>query len=201
MSSLEIAVFEAKDPDGFAARQARLHAQLREVFDGYLGSIGLRSATEPGVFADLVLWESADAALAAVAALPEREEFSWFHEELRAVRYFGHAEPSADLDVLALLASAPVVELVLVRPADPAAFDAAHVVLHDRYLERVDEVLAHVRLRANADGVAGDVNGWTSADAMQAVAPATMEQPELAPVFDPSNEVIMFMPFTTTVAP
>ena len=201
MQSLEIAVFEAVDPEGFAGKQAKLHAQLRDLFEGFVGSIGLRSQTEPRVFADLVLWKSTAAAEAATAAIGEMEELSWFHHELGAIRFFDHLQPSAGMAVLGEVASAPVVEVVLVKPTDPEAFESAHATLHDDHLDAADTVVAHVRLLANANGVAGDINGWTSGEAMAAMGAAMMERPELAPVFDERNEMILFMPFTKNVRP
>ena len=77
MQSLEIAVYEAKDPEGFVERQGRLHEQVGTVFDGYVTSLGLRSTVEDGVFADLVLWADETAAVAAAEALPMTEELAW----------------------------------------------------------------------------------------------------------------------------
>ena len=58
---------------------------------------------------------------------------------------------------------------------------------------------AHLRLGRNENGIAGDVNGWTNAGAMEAMGPAMMELPELASVFDDDNEVVLFMPFAASV--
>ena len=201
MHSLEIAVFEARDPDGFAGRQAKLHAQLRDLFDGHVASIGLRSLSEPQVFADLVLWESLDAAEAAAAALQEIEDLAWFRQEIGPIRFFDHLQPSAGDDALAQVAEAPVVEVVLSKPRHLAAYVTAHATLHNDHLDAADSVVSHLRLLPNANGITGDVNGWTSADAMMEMAPAMMQRPELAPVFDERNEMMLFMPFTTNVMP
>jgi hypothetical protein len=42
------------------------------------------------------------------------------------------------------VASAPVLELMLVKPADQAAFSAAQTTFHDDHLEAADTVVAHL---------------------------------------------------------
>ena len=199
MQTLEIAVYEATDPDGFAAKQGELHRSLATTFDGYVTSLGLRSATERQVYADLVLWASADAAASAAAALPEREDFAWFATELGPIRFFDHLHPAGDAVVaLDAIASAPVVEVVLVKPTEAEPFDAAHSALHAE-LAVAEVIVGELRLARNDNGVAGDVNGWTTPDAMEEMGPLMMAKPELAPVFDPANEMLLFMPFATNV--
>ncbi len=202
MQTLEIAVYEAKDPEGFIDGQARLHEQVGAVFDGYVTSLGLRSTVEDGVFADLVLWADETAAVAAAESLPATEELAWLHGELGEVRFFGHLPaPEAAAETLAALGAAPVVELVVVRPIEVDAFVDAHRILHDRHLEAAEPVVAHLRLAPNGDGLVGDVNGWRNGAAMEAMAPAMAARPELAPVFDERNEMVVFHSFSTNVRP
>lgn len=202
MQSLEIAVYEAKDPGGFVDRQARLHEQVETSFEGYVRSVGLRSSIEPGVFADLVLWADEPAALAAAQALPATEELAWLHSELGEVRFFGHL-PASDgaAKTLATVGPAPVIELVVVRPAAIDEFVDAHRILHDHHLDGADPVVAHLRLGPSSDGLVGDVNGWRDGAAMEAMAPAMAGRPELAPVFDERNEMVVFHSFTANVTP
>ena len=199
MPTLELAVFEVKDAEEFAGRHAGLHAQLSALFKGYVSSIGLRSATEPEVFADVVVWESTRSAMAAAEAMQTAEDLAWFRDELGPIRFFDHFEPLDEVERLDELASGSVVELVLVRPSDPHAFATAQAQLHAEHLADADTVTAHLRLARNENGIAGDVNGWTSAGAMEAMGPAMMELPELASVFDDDNEVVLFMPFAASL--
>ena len=201
MQVVEIAVFEANDPEGFALKQPKLHAQLRDLFEGYVGSLGLRSRAEAGVFADVVLWESVEFAQAAAAAMGDLAELAWFSGELGTIRFFDHLPPAGDWDAIVNAAMAPVVEIVLVKPVDPVAFASAHASLHEDHLDKADAVVSHLRLLANANGIAGDFNGWRDHDAMEAMGPAMMERPELAPAFDEANEMLLFMPFTVNVMP
>ncbi len=202
MQSLEIAVYEAKDPEGFVDRQAELHQQVGRAFDGYVRSVGLRSTVEDGVFADLVLWADEPAAVAAAEALPATEELAWLHGELGEVRFFGHLPaPGGAAAALAGVAGAPVVELVVVRPTAIEDFVTAHRALHDEHLDAADAVIGHLRLGPSGDGLVGDVNGWRDGAAMEATAPAMAAKPELAPVFDERNEVVVFHSFTTNVSP
>lgn len=200
-AALEVAIYEAKDPDRFVGRQAQLHARLGHDFDGYCGSIGLRALSDPNVFADLVLWESMPAAVAAADAIQEMEAFSWMAEELGPIRYFGHFDAAIGPEALSAAAAAPLVEIVLVRPAAPEPFAEAHRLLHDTHLSAADSVVSNLRLARNGDGVAGDVNGWTGQEAMDEMGPRMMSRPELAPVFDEANEMVVFLPFAATMNP
>lgn len=202
MQSLEIAVFEAKDPEGFADRHARLHAQLGDLFKGYVTSVGLRSATEPGVYADVVLWADEASAHAAAAAMSEVEALAWFHPEIAVVRHFGHLPaPDHAAATMADVAAAQLVELAVVRPADLPAFVVAHTALHEEHLDGLAEIAAHLRLGPGADGVVGDLNGWSDPAAMETVAPMMAAKPELAAVFDEGNEMVVFEAFETDVMP
>ena len=91
-----------------------------------------------------------------------------------------------------------VVEVVLVKPTEAEPFDAAHSALHAE-LAVAEVIVGELRLARNDNGVAGDVNGWTTPDAMEEMGPLMMAKPELAPVFDPANEMLLFMPFATNV--
>lgn len=201
MQSLEIAVFEASDPEGFVAKHGDLHRALPNLFDGVVTSLGLRSATEPNVFADVVLWASADQAKAAAAALPETEELAWFQAELASIRFFDRFAPSREAsEVLARVAGAPVAELVFLKPAKVDGFAAAHEALHVE-LANADVVVEELRLEMNHNGIVGDVNAWTTPDAMEEMGAKMMAKPEVAPMFDPNNEMLVFMPFTVNVVP
>lgn len=199
MQSLEIAVFEAVDPDGFAAKQGDLHRALASLFDGYVASLGLRSATDPTVFADVVLWECETAAQTAAAALGETEELAWFASEIAEIRFFDHLAPARDAQAaLASIGAAPVVEIVLMKPGVADGFAAAHQALHAE-LAAADALVEELRLEMNGNGVAGDLNGWTAGDAMEQLGSTMMARSEFQPVFDPENEMLLFMPFTTIV--
>lgn len=199
MQSLEIAVFEAVDPDGFAAKQGDLHRALASLFDGYVASLGLRGVTDPTVFADVVLWESETAAQTAAAALGETEELAWFASEIAEIRFFDHLAPARDARAaLSSIGAAPVVEIVLMKPAVAEGFAAAHQALHAELLA-ADVVVEELRLEMNGNGVVGDLNGWTAGDAMERMGPTMMARSDFQPVFDPENEMLLFMPFTTNV--
>ena len=200
MQSLEIAVFEAADPDGFAHKQAKLHRTLASSFDGYIGSLGLRSLSEPMVYVDAVLWESTEKATVAADAAQASKEFAWFRDELAAIRFFDHLTPAREATAsLAAVGAAAVVEVALVKPSGLEGFAAAHSELH-RALRAADVVVEELRLEVNKNGVGGDLNGWTHPTAMEEFAPKMMARPDLAPMFDPENEVLLFMPFETNFA-
>lgn len=200
MQSIEIAVFEASDPERFVVKQHDLHRSLGSLFGGYVASIGLRSATEPNVFSDVVLWESDDAAQAAAAAIGEVEELAWFHPEIASVRFFDHLAPVQDARAsLATIGAAPVAEIVLLKPANVDGFAAAHEALHAE-LAIAEVVVAELRLDMNENGVVGDLNAWTTPDAMHEMGSQMMARSEFGPVFDPDNEMVLFMPFTVNVA-
>lgn len=199
MQSLEIAVFEAANPGAFAAMQAELHRSLALLFDGYVGSLGLRSVPESNVYADVVLWESETAAKAAADAVGKTEELAWFPPEIAEIRFFDHLVPARDAGAaLSAIGAAPVVEIVLVKPA-VNGFVAAHEALHGE-LAAADVVVEELRLKPNGNGIAGDVNGWATQEAIAEMGPQMMAKPELAQAFDQQNEMLLFMPFTTNFA-
>lgn len=103
--SIELAVYEAKDPERFGARQIDLHRSIAELMPGYVTSVALRSATEANVFVDLVVWEDHAAATAASEKLPHTPELAWLHDELATIRFFGHLDPTdGTADVVATVA-------------------------------------------------------------------------------------------------
>lgn len=200
MQSLEVAVYEAAEPDGFAAKQADLHRTIASLFGGYVGSLGLRSVSDPKVYADIVLWESAETAGAAAAALPEKEELAWFPPEIAAMRFFDHFAPARDgASALSAIGRAPVIEVVLLKPALTDGFAAVHTALHAE-LAAADVVVEELRLEMNDNGVVGDVNGWTTPEAMEQLGPVMMAKPELTLMFNPENEMVLFMPFAPNYA-
>ena len=196
----EIAVYEAKDPEGFAIDQLRLHEMLGS-FLAFVRSVSLRSASEVAVFADVVVWESLEAAKAAAEELQSRPDMAWFGEALGPIKCFDHFEADMDpVEQFERLESAPVLELVVIRPGDADAFQAAQAVLHDQRLEARDGVVGHVRLPVNANGLAGDFIGWRDHAAMEQTGAAMMDDPALAPVFSDTNEPVVFVTFERTVA-
>lgn len=205
---LEIAVYTTTDPDALVERHHRLHDQLATTFPGHLASLGLRSTTEPDLFADVVLWSDHDAATAAAAALPATESLAWFPPLIDEVRFFDHLAPAGStanpapagaIATLNRLADAPLVELITLRPAGPAAFAEANARLHE-HLGAADTVVADLRLGPNDSKLVGDLIGWTGPEAMEETASAMMARPELAPVFDETNEMLVFMPATVTAS-
>ncbi len=195
VNALEIAVFQAKDPNTFVAKQPDVHRLLGELFDGYVASLGLRSASDPAVFADLVVWSSTEAATAAAASLGDQPELAWFHDEVESIRFFDHFDTELDNEMLTTLSTAPAIELALLKPADAGAFAVAQQSLHTNHLAHSDQVISNTVLSLNSSGVTGDLMGWMSAGAMESMAPKMMAEAELVPVFDPANEMMLFMAF------
>jgi hypothetical protein len=188
---IEVAVFEAREPESFTAQQAALHDALG-AFDGFVSAVPLRGIDEPSVFADLVVWHDLDAALAAAGAVGSRPDLAWFHDALGAIRLFTHVRPFDDpSEVLTASSAAPVVEIVAYRPADPEPQRAAHRLLHERHLPAAQGVVAHTGFVGD-DGLVGDLIGWVDAAAHERTGATLMPVPELSPIFDPANDVVVF---------
>jgi hypothetical protein len=190
---IELAVYEVHDPDRYRTRQADLHAALAE-FDGFVTSIGLAGRGDSSLFADVVVWRDLPAAQAAADSLPQRPELAWFHDLLGEIRLFTHVRPTDDSihphSLVDALAAAPLVEIAAVRPANPSGLENAHRLLHGRYLDVVEGAVGHAGLVG--DGLAVDLIGWRDAAAHEQAGATLMTVPELAPMFDPANELVVF---------
>ena len=138
-------------------------------------------------------WRDLDAAQAAAAALPTRPELGFLTEAIAEIVLFTHIDVAEAPDVVAALRAAPIVEVAVVRPADTATHAAAHEQVIAALAER-GEVVAHLAAPAVGDAVAiaVDLIGLTSVAAHEAIGAAMMERSELAPFFDPTNEMLVF---------
>ena len=136
-------------------------------------------------------WRDLDAAQAAAAALPTRPELAFLTEAIADIVLFTHVEVAETPETIAALRAAPIVEVAAVRPTDAAGHAAAHLQVITALGER-EEVVGHLPAPAVGDTVAVDLIGLTSAAAHDAIGAAMMERSELAPFFDPTNEVLVF---------
>jgi hypothetical protein len=190
---IEVAVFEAREPDHFTARQAALHDALG-AFEGFVSAAPLRSIDEPSVFADLVVWQDLDAALVAADAVGSRPDLAWFRDALGAIRLFIHVRPFDDpSEIVSACSGAPVVEIAAYRPADADGHPIAHRLLHERHLS-VEGVVAHTGLIGD-DGIVGDLIAWAGTDAHDRLRATLMAVPELSGIFDPVNESLFIGTF------
>ncbi len=194
---VEVAVFGITKPEDFASTQRRLHSKLREV-DGCEHSLALQGLSDQTLFADIVLWR--DEASAAVAAqnLQPGGEWEWYSAPASDLRLFAHFPASTTelSSALSSLEKAPVIEVVALKPNDPAGFKEAHTKVHGQYLEEMDSIVTHIRLEENAEGLTGDINGWTSLEATETAFQTLSTNKELAHVFSEQNDTSLFANFT-----
>lgn len=135
-SVLELAVYTVHEPDSFGAIQRQTH-QAITTLQGNRGSLALCGRTG-GLFADLVAWESLEAARVAADAVRMDSRFAPLMTAISQLRLYAHYVPSVNAEtVLGELRSAPFVEV--------AAYAVADVVTHAGL-----QSLVHRALRAEA---------------------------------------------------
>jgi hypothetical protein len=192
---LEIAVYSVHAPNAFPAIQLRTHDALA-TFRGYRAGLRLRAAND-GVFADLVAWDSLEAAQQASNAVREDPRFAALMTSIEALRLYAHYRVAVDLvELLAELRRAPAVEVAAYAVREVAD----HLEVHGRVHEALRAQAGHrggaPARQVEAPGEFADLVGWDGADAQQLAGAALQERAELAPFFSGMGEMKVFELFS-----
>jgi hypothetical protein len=192
---LEVAVFTVRAPESFPAIQRQTH-DLFAALDGHRTGLRLRGMTD-GLFADLVAWDSLEAARQASNTAREDPRFAALMASIAELKLYAHYQPGVDTAaLLASLRRAPVVEVAAYAVRDVAV----HLDVHAR---------VHGALRALAGHRGGapahqledqaqfaDLIGWESAEAHQRAGAALQERGDLAAFFSGIGEMKVFELFS-----
>jgi hypothetical protein len=188
---LELAVFTVRAPDAFPTLQQHTHEAVATL-SGYRASLRLRGQTD-GWFADLVLWDSLDAAKQASITLREDPRFAALMNSIAELKLFAHYQLGADTTALLdQLRGAPVVEVAAYAVRDAAA----HIHVHSRVHEALGAFAGH-RGGAPARQVEdprqfADLIGWENPEAHQRASAALQERSDLAAFFSGIGEMKVF---------
>lgn len=192
---LELAVFTVREPDSFPAIQRQTHEAVATL-SGHRAGLRLRGLTD-GWFADLVVWDSLEAATRASNQVRGDPRFAPLMSSLAELRLYAHyrlgGDPSA---LLGELRGAPVVEVAAYAVRDVAAQLEVHGRVHEAL-----RALAGYRGGAPAHQVEdphqfADLIGWEHREAHQRAGEALQARADLGAFFSGLGEMKVFELFS-----
>jgi hypothetical protein len=192
---LELAVFTVHTPDAFPKVQQRTHEALATL-SGHRAGLRLRGVTD-GLFADLVAWDSLEAAHRASNTVREDPRFAALMTSIAELKLYAHYQLAVDATaLLATLRRAPVVEVAAYAVRDVAVHVDVHARMHDAL-----HALAGHRGGAPARQVEdpaqfADLIGWEDAKAHRYAGAALQERSDLAAFFSGVGEMKVFELFS-----
>jgi len=129
-TGIEVAVFTVRAPESFTELQHRAHdvlAMLRR----YRTSLRHRGVTDR-LFADLVVWDSLEAAQIGSGTVREDPRFAPLLSSIAELRLYAHYRPDVDIgDPVSELRRAPVVELAAYAVRDVGVHLEVHGRVHN----------------------------------------------------------------------
>jgi hypothetical protein len=192
---LELAVFTVRAPDAFPTIQSRTHDALATL-SGYRTSLRLRGMTD-GWFADLVAWDSLEAAQQASNAVREDPRFAPLMANIAEIKLYAHHRLGVDpAALLTELRRAPVVEVAAYTVRDVAA----HLDVHGRVHEALRASAGHrggaPAHQVEDPGQFADLIGWDNPEAHQRAGAALQARGDLATFFSGIGEMKVFELFS-----
>ncbi len=194
-SVLEIAVFTVRAPDAFPAIQHRTHEALATL-RGHRASLRLRGMSD-GLFADVVAWDSLEAAQQASNTVREAPRFSALMSSIMELKLYAHYQLGVDpAALLAELRRAPLVEVAAYAVRDVAV----HLEVHGRVHDALPTLAGH-RGGAAARQVEdpsqfADLIGWQDVEAHKRAVAALQARADLAAFFPGIGELKVFELFS-----
>jgi len=187
---VEIAVYTVK-ASGFKALQRSAHQNLG-TFPGFVTSLPLVHPDKTSLFADLILWDSEEAAKSASQIIGKDDRFKAFIAGIDNIRVFAHYT-KITRNMFGSLQDSPFVELAGFPAGDETAQQARKKV--HQALSGSDDVVVTIPavLQGHQEGPktpgAMDLIGWMSKHA-HANGPSTVLRvyPELKPLFEGSTD-------------
>lgn len=196
---LELAVFTVRAPDVFPSTQHRTHDALAAL-PGHRASLRLRGMTD-GLFADLVAWDSLEAAQQASDTVRSNPRFAALMTSIEEIKLYAHYVLGMG-DAASLLAEirrAPVVEVAAYVVRDVAA----HLDVHGRVHDALRALAGH-RGGSPAHQVEdpdqfADIIGWEAPEAHQRAGATLQARGDLAGFFSGIGEMKVFELFSVLV--
>jgi hypothetical protein len=189
---LEVAVYAVRDPNRFGDVQRTAHKQFAS-FAGFQASVRLRSSANPAVFADLVAWQSLEAASEAAASAQKDPRFAPLFSAIDEMRLFAHYEIGTDqAHTIKALADAPLVEVAAYAVADVGVRAELHPQLHERLKNRPGFRGGRPGIQREDARQTLDLVGWESAAAHKQADVDLQAMPELSKFFSILGDVKVF---------
>jgi hypothetical protein len=192
---LEIAVFTVHTPDTFPTTQNRTHDALATL-PGHRTSLRLRGMTD-GLFADLVAWDSLEAAQQASNTVRDDPRFAALMTSIAEIMLYAHYQTGVDTTaLLAALRRAPVVEVAAYAVRDVAV----HLDVHGRVHDAIRAVAGHrggaPAHQVEDPGQFADLIGWETPEAHQRAGAALQARGDLASFFSGIGDMKVFELFS-----
>ncbi len=215
---LEIAVYRVHSPTEYISIRAETRKRLASE-PGFLWWHPLKAA--PGVeeahgsgqpellFADVLAWESIEAARAAAEKVESNPAYRPFVSAISDIRHFTHYRAYKDAANLErVLRDSRIIEIAAYSVHDPDAFTPTHTLLYESKLPGREGLVGGTRMRRlfdadhkQAEDGFGDLLGWESIQAWQDTGAAMMADPELKPFFEGIDESKVFAVFIKDPGP
>ena len=187
---LEVAVYQALDPEGFDRLQADAHRALAR-YAGFVRGLALRGHEDAGLRADLIVWDGVAAAQAAADAMLKDPGFASFRAAIGEIRHFAHYRRIVE-DALEKLEAGPFVEVAAYRGKADAEMDRLQHAVHAA-LPKVEGMVFAAAGARNGEPGHVDLIAWRDATAMKAAPPQIVaRQPDVTPFFDSIDETFVF---------
>jgi hypothetical protein len=192
---LELAVFTVRAPDSFPAIQHRTHDALATL-SGHRASVRL-SGMADGLFADLVAWDSLEAAQQASNTVREDPRFAALMTSIAEIKLYAHYHLGVDTAaLLAELRRAPVVEVAAYAVRDVAVHLDVHARVHGALRALAGHRGGAPAHQVEDAGQFADLIGWENPEAHQRAGADLQERGDLAGFFSGIGEMKVFELFS-----
>lgn len=192
---LEVAVFAVRSPDSFAEIQQRAHTALATL-RGHCTGLRLRGGAS-GSFADVVAWESLEAAQSASVLVRDDPRFAPLMASIVELKLYAHYRVGADVVRLVdALRRAPLVEVAAYAVHDVAVHLAVHGQVHEAVRAEPGFRAGAGARQVEAPDAFADLVGWESAEAHHRAGAALQAQGALSAFFSGIGEMKVFELFS-----
>lgn len=188
----EVAIYHVSDPDGFPAVMSDVMKKLGEM-PGLKECIHLRSLKSPDLFADVLLWNSMDEAVAAAKIVETDERFKPFLASISEMKLMNHFKPDfQDVSMQKFRSGGAAIEMAVYTVKDSKIQDQPRKNVY-RSLTDTDSFLAGIPLSPAQEGEPYiDFIAWTSEKEGGATAQTMMGKPEHKAFFGNADQMTMF---------
>jgi hypothetical protein len=192
---IELAVYTVRSPDAFPTTQHQMHEALATL-SGHRTGLRLRGMSH-GLFADLIAWESLEAAQQASNTAREDARFAPLMNEIIELKLYAHYRVGVDASLLlAKLREAPLVEVAAYAVRDPEVHDEAQAWLHEA-LRATSGHRGGAPARQVEDPVQfADLVGWEHAEAHEHAGATLQQREDLAAFFSGIGAMTVFELFS-----
>ncbi len=179
---VEVAVYTISKSNG-GELQKMAHEGLRSM-PGYKGSARMTGATDPHLYADIVVWNDVAAAQNAADLVSQSEGMKPFMNAIESMKIFRHYRLTGNLqDLLPMLKGAPYVELAAYKVKDVSKQGPLQLDLHSKLNGKSGYMKSSPLVGASESDEYLDIVGWESTAHMEAAGEAMQSNPDNAEFF------------------